>query len=67
MSDNRHVMFAECFRDIRDDELMTEYARVRILSPSTWRTAVMNEVAERQLALAPQEDAAPLSRAIAGR
>lgn len=47
MSDQRHVMFAECFRDISDDELRGEYVRVRGLLSSNWREAVMREVAER--------------------
>lgn len=45
-----HIMFAECFRDIRDDELLAEYERVLGLPPSNWRTAVINEAVKRTLA-----------------
>ncbi len=55
MSESRHVMFAECFRAIPDDELMAEYTRLLPLPHSNWRAAVLIEVDERQLALPPSE------------
>lgn len=50
---NRHVMFADCFHDISDCELMEEHARVLPLSSSHWRTAVLIEVVERGLVERP--------------
>ncbi len=54
MSDSgRPVMFADCFRDISDDELIAEYERTFELPASNWRTAVVNEAVTRKLITPP--------------